>query len=376
MNAEGALRFLEPISDASPAGEDLSFDPVLDEIKEARRSDDPTLTQGDWVRDLKTANWNTVISVSENLLLKRTKDLQIIAYYVEAMARKNGFGGLATGLQVLEGSLDRFWDSLFPTLEDGPDERISKLEWLDAAVGDVVRELPMLPASAGGHSWSKWQESREVENLGLKNPDLKAEAVQAGKLSGEAFDKAVKQSGGPWFKQIHQDILAAQQACAAVIAQLDQRLGMDAPTMEHLKAAIEGCDALARTLRGKFEAMPPQGADPALAAVVSAARAQETAAAAFAPPPGPPAFAPQGPPAPAQPDPEAALRARAQAIVQLRQVATYFRTYEPHSPVAPLVERAARWGEMNLETWLAEVVSDESVLTTLKTLLDFREEIS
>jgi len=62
------------------------------------------------------------------------------------------------------------------------------------------------------------------------------------------------------------------------------------------------------------------------------------------------------------------------AIIQLRQVADYFHTHEPHSPVAPLVERAARWGEMNLDSWLTEVVPDETVLTTLKTLLDFREE--
>jgi len=365
MNADSALRFQEPISDSNPAGEDLSFDPVLDELKEARRADDPTLAQGDWVRDLKTANWNAVISLSENLLQKRTKDIQIIGFYAEALARKNGFSGLATGLQVLEGCLDRFWDSIFPTLADGPDERISRLEWLDATVGDAVRDLPMLPASAGGHSWSRWQESREVENLGLKNPELKAAAIQAGKLSGEAFDKAVKQAGGPWFKQVHQEILAAQQACTAIIARLDQGLGMDAPSMDRLKTAIEGCDALARNLRGKFEALPPQGAEPA-----PAPRAREAEPAAAAPP----AFTPQDPPASPSADPEAALRAREQAIVQLRQVATYFRTYEPHSPVAPLVERAARWGEMNLESWLTEVVSDETVLTTLKTLLDFREE--
>ena len=363
MNADAALRFLEPISDAVPAGEDLSFDPVLDEIKEARRSDDPTLAQGDWVRDLKTANWGAVISLCENLLQRRTKDIQVIGFYTEALARKQGFSGLATGLQILEGSLDRFWESIFPTLADGPEERISRLEWVDAALGDAVRGLPMLPASAGGYSWSSWQESREVENLGLKGAELKAAAIQAGKLSGEVFDKAVKQAGGPWFKQIHQEILAAQQACAAIIARLDQSLGADAPTMERLKASLESCDALARGLRGKFEALPPQGADPV----------QEAAAGSAAPLPGLPAFTAQAPAAPG-PDPEAALRARAQAIVQLRQVAAYFRTYEPHSPVAPLVERAARWGDMNLESWLTEGVSDDSVLSTLKTLLDFREE--
>jgi len=69
-----------------------------------------------------------------------------------------------------------------------------------------------------------------------------------------------------------------------------------------------------------------------------------------------------------------ALASRAQAVARLREAAAYFRTYEPHSPVAALADRAARWAAMNLDSWLAEVVKDDAVLAQLRTLLDFQRE--
>ena len=64
----------------------------------------------------------------------------------------------------------------------------------------------------------------------------------------------------------------------------------------------------------------------------------------------------------------------AQAVAKLREAAAYFRTYEPHSPVAALADRAAKWAAMNLDTWLAEVIKDDAVLGQLRTLLDFPRE--
>ncbi|MDR0735549.1 MAG: hypothetical protein LBF51_01735 [Zoogloeaceae bacterium] len=66
--------------------------------------------------------------------------------------------------------------------------------------------------------------------------------------------------------------------------------------------------------------------------------------------------------------------ARAAAIHKLREAAYYFRTCEPHSPVALLVERAAKWAEMPLETWLHTVIKDESVLAQLRELLDIQSQ--
>lgn len=60
---------------------------------------------------------------------------------------------------------------------------------------------------------------------------------------------------------------------------------------------------------------------------------------------------------------------RAQALAQLRQVAEFFRRTEPHSPVAYLADKAARWGSMPLHTWLQSVVKDDATLARVEELL-------
>lgn len=63
---------------------------------------------------------------------------------------------------------------------------------------------------------------------------------------------------------------------------------------------------------------------------------------------------------------------RIQAIRALGDIANYFRANEPHSPVALLVERAARWAEMPMENWLASVIKDQGTLDQLRELLDIQ----
>jgi len=64
-----------------------------------------------------------------------------------------------------------------------------------------------------------------------------------------------------------------------------------------------------------------------------------------------------------------ALASREQALEQLRAVAAYFRSAEPHSPVAYLADKAARWGEMPLHEWLRAVVKDPALQAQLDDLL-------
>ena len=56
---------------------------------------------------------------------------------------------------------------------------------------------------------------------------------------------------------------------------------------------------------------------------------------------------------------EAALRA-------LGEIAGFFRRTEPHSPVAYLLERAVLWANMPLEQFLAELIRDESTLSSIR----------
>jgi type VI secretion system protein ImpA len=63
------------------------------------------------------------------------------------------------------------------------------------------------------------------------------------------------------------------------------------------------------------------------------------------------------------------VNSRADALRQLAEVAQYFQRTEPHSPVAYLVQRAIKWGQMPLEVWLEDVIKDGNVLGHLKETL-------
>lgn len=50
-------------------------------------------------------------------------------------------------------------------------------------------------------------------------------------------------------------------------------------------------------------------------------------------------------------------------------MAEFFRQTEPHSPVAYLAARAAKWGDMPLHAWLRTVVKDDATLSQIEELL-------
>jgi type VI secretion system protein ImpA len=64
-----------------------------------------------------------------------------------------------------------------------------------------------------------------------------------------------------------------------------------------------------------------------------------------------------------------AIAGRADALRRLGEIAAFFQKTEPHSPVSYLVQRAVKWGNMGLETWLQEVIKDQTVLVQLRETL-------
>ena len=56
---------------------------------------------------------------------------------------------------------------------------------------------------------------------------------------------------------------------------------------------------------------------------------------------------------------------------RLADLAEFFRKTEPHSPLSYLIQRAVKWGEMPLESWLQDVIKDETVLFQLRQTLGF-----
>ena len=361
MTKQLVAELLEPIPGGHPGGTDLAYFKEFDAIREARRADDPTLAQGAWVTEVKAAQWPLVRELCEEALRKKSKDFQIACWYTEALTRLEGFSGLDTGLKLLNGLLTDFWEFAYPELDPTDlEERISKFEWLDTQMPHVLRSVPLTSAKSGGYSWLQWEESRSVENLGARDAQAKEAALAEGKLAADTFDKAAAASGGKFYEKLLAQLIAVQNTHAELETLVDRAFGADAPSLRSMRDAIAGCVDLANRLavRTGAKAQPAPAIARPITPVMDSPATDSIVTQQERPAMNAPQFS--GP-----------IQSRSEAVNQLREISRFFRDTEPHSPVALLADRAARWAEMPLEQWLSTVIKDDATLGQLRELLDW-----
>jgi type VI secretion system protein ImpA len=326
-------QLLKPISDAQPSGIDLAFSPELDAITLARKFDDPSLDQGEWLTDLKEADWDFVVKRCAALLEQKSKDLRLAVWLAEAGAKKYRMRGLGEGLRVLAGLLAQYWDQgLYPEADGGDHEqRIGNLSWILARVPSLLREMPVTDGNGSRYCLVDFEMARKNP----ANPDLKLTDLENAKRANSAKFRA--------------EFAADAQYCMDALLELekaaDERLGQDSPGFSAAREAVETMQHL----------MPSSAAAAAAPAQTYETLSNDQGMPHMPPPP------PPGPPG--------AINTRADAIGQLRAVAEFFRRTEPHSPVSYFADKAANAGEQDLHEWLRSVVKDPGSLSHIEELL-------
>lgn len=240
---------LTPVAGEVPAGRDLRYDPRYEQVKEARR-EDLELPPGGLATVRKLADYGVVLKLGRALIATETKDLQIAAWLAEALLKRDGLIGLATGLQVVHGILDKFWDGCFPTWDaDDPELRAGPLEW----IGDKF-DLParMITFTPPGFSFLDYQVSRtvpsEAEAEGnQEKKELRDTALAEKKTPPEVIDRAIGDSNKSVYRTIVTDCDAAIAALASVEKLADEKFGRDAPSFLKLRGSL---DDMRRTAGG------------------------------------------------------------------------------------------------------------------------------
>lgn len=234
---------LEPIEGSNPAGEDLTYELILDELQEARR-EDLDVEQGDWERPLKRADHGLAIKLASDILAKRSKDLTVAAWLSESLLWQDGFAGLASGITLMKDLLDNFWDHVYPELEDDDVElRVGPLNWLGSNKLDIPIKRQALNKS--GHDFFQYAESRLIPTEETAASDMEAgerrrEALEDGKLPPEEFIRGFNATPKDWYKGLMADL----NACLGAIDELDQfgreKFGdYDAPSYVSLRRVLE-----------------------------------------------------------------------------------------------------------------------------------------
>ena len=112
-------KLLEPVSEESPCGDDLEYDPEFGEFERAAQGKPGHEMGGETIAP-EPPDWSEVAEAA-TALLGRTKDLRVAAHLAHASLNIDGMSGLASGLDLINRLLHEFWDDLHPKLDEEDD---------------------------------------------------------------------------------------------------------------------------------------------------------------------------------------------------------------------------------------------------------------
>jgi len=112
-----AEELLAPISDESPCGEDLSYDPGLQELETLARGKEETQFS-----PAEPPDWKGLRALCLELFA-RSKDLRVAVTLAVASLELDGLAGFRESLTLVKGLLEKYWPSVYPQLDpaDGND---------------------------------------------------------------------------------------------------------------------------------------------------------------------------------------------------------------------------------------------------------------
>jgi type VI secretion system protein ImpA len=194
---------LAPIAGAQPAGADIRYAPIYEKIKAARRTADDKqqgrtgLDSDDTVKPEERAAaarefWFDVQSLVMDALTGQSKDLQLAVWLTESRAYTHGFSGAATGVEVMRGLIETYWDGLYPPVDAEDDEplalRTGVMEWLNERLPAILKSVPL---TSGSRRYSLADYELAQKATGER---AKAELAEAGRPTADQFTHAVAAS--------------------------------------------------------------------------------------------------------------------------------------------------------------------------------------
>ncbi|ATO20571.1 type VI secretion system protein TssA [Acinetobacter sp. LoGeW2-3] len=347
---------LAPISDHQPCGEDCSFSNDFHAIKKAKTQDDPLLDQGDWISEPRQADWQFVLNKSVELLSNKTKDLRLYTWLTEAWTHTQGFKGIARGLELSHLSIQQYWQDLHPLIEDEDlDQRLGLLQGLINQIPALMKQVPIV-SQAPFYHLGNYETFLHQQNVRLRqSQDEDSESLNSNE-GLQNFEQLLQATSRSVQLKNYQQVLDIQQHWQQLKTILDELLSLDAPSFSAIDEQIDSIVSQIKRLY-KVEQVSNQNIESLIQPKESVI---QIAYADTASPVAQTQFRLQ---------PQNHLANREQALKVLNEIADYFQTHEPHSPVSYMLQKTIRWSQMPLHEWLAQVIKNENPLEQVQELL-------
>ncbi len=340
-------RLLKPISEETPTGADIRLDPspssAYQTIKtvrnEARAAERKNRIDGD--NSEADESWRKILDLAPPILEDTSKDLEIAAWYTEALVRRYGFNGLRVGFELIKGLVEQYWDGLYPSPdeEDGIEARTAPLAGLNGEGSEGVLIAPIRSAEITEvEAFSLWQYQQALDIQRLPDENARQEKSSRLGFDLEDIEKAVTESSQDYFIELRDDLKAAIETYRAIGQLLDQHCeAHNAPPTSNILNVLDECLSAVNHLgEDKF---PVQEDNESHGSTEDGSNDTSHEGGAVK---------------------SGQISSRDAAFKQLREIATFFRKTEPHSPISYVLEKAVKWGHMPLEELIAELIPDDS----------------
>jgi type VI secretion system protein ImpA len=329
--------WLAAVSDASPTGPNLEFDPDFAALERAAQGK-PEQQYGDTIIAAEEPDWKDV-EAQAVALLERTRDLRVLGHLAVARLHLSGLIEYAEVLALVRQLLETWWNEIHPQLdpEDDNDPTLRANALLrighPGLVLKFIRDMPLASSPRLGHySW------RDV-------------GVATGAIPSEARDKPTETV----IRSAFQDT--------------------DAARLASLRIAAETTGKEATAISAVFDARSGYGNGPDYSELIKlageVARMIERYAIAPAEDEATAPAAAEGAAGAAGPTPDTATRpgrltaaaltevtTRTDALRLLDLVCDYYRKNEPSSPLPLLIARARRLAEKDFLDILRDLAPD------------------
>jgi type VI secretion system protein ImpA len=319
---------LAPVGGEEPTGPDLGYDPAFAALERSAQGK-PEQQIGSTVVPGEDPDWKAVQRQASELIGK-TRDLRVAAYLAKALLRTNQWAGLAEGLTLLKGLIDKFWDNgLHPKLDpdDGNDPtfRINVIRELDAPeMVAAAKATPLVVSQVLGPITL-----RHVE-LAQATP-VEGEAPPAGQIGQAAIDGTLADCPIETLRATNAALASCVAELAAVEAAATDKVGSEnSPGLERFPVVLRKAAAIVTEALSRRE--PVVGADGAGAAGTNGASRVGFVA--------------------------GEISSRDDVIKALDRIVAYYKKYEPSSPIPIFMERSKKLVLMTFADIVNELVPD------------------
>lgn len=358
-----------PLEGDNPSGENLqsseegrALRSALRDLREEarrieRRADEGDSSDGGW--PAARSIWRDLRDQAIDVLTRRSRDLDVMAMCIEALARTDGFAGLAAGFTMAGTMVESSWSTLYPAPdpEDGPadeariiEERTFPLQRLVGvdSEGLLIPAILHIPLAHGRadeqYALCHWRSSRDLVNE--ESQDKINLAIERGAVSPAQFEQAVSSTALAEITAIFTDLIHAAEVWEALSEVVSSASGGQAllPAGQ-IRDLFEECVAAIKTFAPGAIPQPfsPEGdADGAGEPIADGAGAEGGGAGGGSSP-----------------------GSREDAFRRLELIAVFFENHDPHSLVAAQIRNIVRLGRLPRDEYYRQLLRDESALSLL-----------